>query len=285
MTSLLILSCRHHAAAARTDVSPPAEAIARAGRGAARYIRRMSEVLDIAAIAALVGDPARANMLCALLDGRALTASELAYAAHITPQTASGHLGKLARASLVVPAQQGRHRYYRLAGAHVAAMMESISAVSAIAPPRLKPIRIDDKMREARMCYDHIAGRLGVTLADALRAQHHVEFADDGGVVTPSGEAFFARIGIDLADLAREPARVLPPLHRLERAARAPRRRGRGRSGEPADGVALDRPQARHARACDHADRLEQYRAHLRLLAARSHGAGTPRIAGGRIAA
>ncbi len=181
------------------DVSPPAEAFDRAGRDAPRYIRRMSEVLDIAAIAALVGDPARANMLCALLDGRALTASELAYAAHITPQTASGHLGKLAKASLIVPAQQGRHRYYRLAGVHVAAMMESISAVSAIAPPRLKPIRIDDKMREARMCYDHIAGRLGVMLADALRAQHHVEFADDGGVVTPSGEAFFARIGIDLS--------------------------------------------------------------------------------------
>jgi DNA-binding transcriptional ArsR family regulator len=99
---------------ARTNVSPPAEAIARAGRGAARYIRLMSEVLDIAAIAALVGDPARANMLCALLDGRALTASELAYAAHVTPQTASGHLGKLAKASLIVPAQQGRHRYYRL---------------------------------------------------------------------------------------------------------------------------------------------------------------------------
>ena len=182
----------------REDVSGRTEAIDRAGYGAARYIRLMSEVLDIAAIAALVGDPARANMLCALLDGRALTASELAYAAHVTPQTASGHLGKLARASLIVPAQQGRHRYYRLAGAHVAAMMESISAVSAIAPPRLKPIRIDDKMREARMCYDHIAGRLGVTLADALRAQQHVEFADDGGVVTPSGEAFFARIGIDL---------------------------------------------------------------------------------------
>ena len=167
----------------------------------------MSEVLDIATIAALVGDPARANMLCALLDGRALTASELAYAAHITPQTASGHLGKLAKASLVVPAQQGRHRYYRLAGAHVAAMLESISAVSAVAPPRLRPIRIDDKMRQARMCYDHIAGRLGVTLADALRAQQHVEFADDGGVVTPSGEAFFARIGIDLG-AARASRRV-----------------------------------------------------------------------------
>ena len=167
----------------------------------------MSEVLDIAAVAALVGDPARANMLCALLDGRALTASELAYAAHVTPQTASGHLGKLARASLVVPAQQGRHRYFKLAGAHVAAMIESISAVSAIAPPRLRAIRIDDTMRQARMCYDHVAGRLGVTLADALREHGHVEFADDGGVVTPAGEAFFAKFGIDLS-ASRQSRRV-----------------------------------------------------------------------------
>src|ERR1044071_8269679 len=104
----------------------------------------MSEVLDMAAIAALVGDPARANMLVALLDGCALTATELAYAAHVTPQTASGHLGKLAKANLIVPAQQGRHRYFRLAGKHVAAMIESISEVTAVSPPRLKPIRIDD---------------------------------------------------------------------------------------------------------------------------------------------
>jgi DNA-binding transcriptional ArsR family regulator len=159
----------------------------------------MSEVLDMAAVAALVGDPARANILCALLDGRALTASELAYAAHVTPQTASGHLGKLSAARLVVPAQQGRHRYYRLAGAHVAAMLESISAVAAIAPPRLKPIRIDETMRKARMCYDHIAGELGVALADSLQQHHHIELADDGGIVTESGEVFFHKIGIDLS--------------------------------------------------------------------------------------
>jgi DNA-binding transcriptional ArsR family regulator len=159
----------------------------------------MSEVLDMAAIAALVGDPARANILTALLDGRALTASELAYAAHVTPQTASGHLGKLASARLIVPAQQGRHRYFRLAGPHVARMIESITAVAAIAPPRLRPIRIDDTMRQARMCYDHIAGRLGVTLADALRQHGQVELADDGGLVTPAGEAFFAKLGVDLS--------------------------------------------------------------------------------------
>src|SRR5438128_8827362 len=107
-----------------------ASTLAMARRGA--HIEAMSSAPQIAEIAALVGDPARANILCALLDGRALTASELAYAAHVTPQTASGHLGKLSAARLVVPAQQGRHRYYQLAGAHIAAMLESISAVAAI---------------------------------------------------------------------------------------------------------------------------------------------------------
>ena len=85
----------------------------------------MSEVLDMAAIAALIGDPARANILCALLDGRALTASELAYAAHVTPQTASGHLAKLADGGLLAAEKQGRHRYYRLASPLVGQMLEA----------------------------------------------------------------------------------------------------------------------------------------------------------------
>ena len=86
----------------------------------------MSEVLDMAAVAALVGDPARANILCALVDGRAFTAGELAYAAHVSPQTASGHLGKLAGARLIVSTPQGRHRYYRLAAPQVGHMLEAI---------------------------------------------------------------------------------------------------------------------------------------------------------------
>src|ERR1700726_839464 len=166
-----------------------------------RYLSVMIANMDIAVVGALVGDPARANILCALLDGRALTAGELAYAAHVSPQTASGHLGKLAGGQLIVPAQQGRHRYYRLAGPHVAAMLESITAVAAVAPPRCRPIRIDDKMRSARMCYDHIAGRLGVALADSLQAHHHVELGDDGGAVTATGEAFLHDMGIDIADV------------------------------------------------------------------------------------
>jgi DNA-binding transcriptional ArsR family regulator len=167
----------------------------------------MSEVLDIAAVAALVGDPARANILCALLDGRAFAAGELAYAAHVSPQTASGHLGKLAAARLIVSTPQGRHRYYRLAGPHVATMLESIMAVAAIAPPRCRPIRIDDDLRTARLCYDHIAGRLGVGLADALCARDHVEFSDDGGALTASGEAFLREFGIDV-EKARHSRRI-----------------------------------------------------------------------------
>ena len=95
----------------------------------------MSNAPQMAEIAALVGDPARANILCALLGGQALTATELAFAAGVTPQTASGHLGRLLAARLLVLMKQGRHRYYRLAGAQVAQMLESIMNVALAAPP------------------------------------------------------------------------------------------------------------------------------------------------------
>ena len=101
-----------------------------------RYHPPMADVLDMAAVAALVGDPARANILCTLLDGRGYAAGELAYAAHVSPQTASGHLAKLAEAKLITSTPAGRHRYFRLAGPHVAAMLESIMAVVATATPR-----------------------------------------------------------------------------------------------------------------------------------------------------
>jgi len=168
-----------------------------------RYHRVMAEVLDMAAIAALVGDPARANILCALLDGRAYAAGELAFAAHVSPQTASGHLAKLAESKLVASSPQGRHRYYHLAGPHVAAMLESIMAVAAVSPPRCRPPRIADDLRTARMCYDHLAGQLGVVLADTLQERGFVEFGDDGGIVTGAGEMFFAEIGMDIAAARR----------------------------------------------------------------------------------
>jgi len=157
--------------------------------------------IDLAEVGALIGDPARANILAALMDGRALTAGELAYLAGVAPQTASGHLAKLAGANLLALAKQGRHRYYRLASPLVGQMLESILAVAAVQlPPRRRlPSRIEEQMRTARTCYDHIAGRLGVGIADALTEGGHVLLAEDGGEITPEGVAFLGEIGVELA--------------------------------------------------------------------------------------
>jgi DNA-binding transcriptional ArsR family regulator len=153
----------------------------------------------MAEVAALVGDPARANILCALLGGRALTATELAFSAGVSPQTTSGHLGKLFAARLIVLMKQGRHRYYRLAGPHVAQMLESIMNVALTGPPRFQPkSRLDDKMRHARTCYDHIAGVLGVGLAEAMTARDFVVLGDEAGEVTAAGMEFFNQLGVDL---------------------------------------------------------------------------------------
>jgi DNA-binding transcriptional ArsR family regulator len=154
----------------------------------------------IAEVAALIGDPARTNMLAALMDGRALTASELAYVARVSPQTASGHLGKLAVAELLAMEKQGRHRYYRLASPLVGQMLEGIMAVAGAQTRPLRPNRIEDEMRLARTCYDHIAGRLGVALADRLTGEGHVAFLPDGGEVTPAGLDFLSGFGVSLAD-------------------------------------------------------------------------------------
>ncbi|HEV2677279.1 MAG TPA: helix-turn-helix transcriptional regulator [Aliidongia sp.] len=155
---------------------------------------------NLAEIAALVGDPARANMLAALMDGRALTASELAFMARVTPQTASAHLAKLSESHLLAVAKQGRHRYFKLASPLVGRMLEGIMAVAAIdAPLRHRPPSVKDAaLRQARTCYDHLAGRLGVAVADALTARGHVVLSEDGGTVTESGTGFFQTIGIDL---------------------------------------------------------------------------------------
>ncbi|HJU15938.1 MAG TPA: helix-turn-helix transcriptional regulator [Stellaceae bacterium] len=156
----------------------------------------------IAEIAALVGNPARANMLAVLLDGRALTAGELAFAARVSPQTTSGHLGKLSEAGLLAVHRQGRHAYYRLASPLIGRMIESLMAVAAAGPPRPRPRwRGEEALRTARTCYDHLAGRLGVALADALAAREHVVLAEDGGLVTAAGEAFFAGFGIAVAGI------------------------------------------------------------------------------------
>ncbi len=155
-------------------------------------------------IASLAGDIARAGMLHALMDGRALTASELARVAGVSAQTASGHLAKMTAAGLLSVEKQGRHRYHRLASAAVAQMIEGIMRVaSGMGPMRPAPVTgpRDSALRNARTCYDHLAGHLGVTLADALVERGHVELADDGGLVTESGITLLRELGIDLASL------------------------------------------------------------------------------------
>jgi DNA-binding transcriptional ArsR family regulator len=160
-----------------------------------------------AEIAALAGDPARAGMLHALMDGRALTASELARVAGITPQTTSGHLTRMTAIGLLSVERQGRHRYHRLATPAVAHMLESIMQVASDLEPSRKGFTVgprDAALRRARTCYDHLAGQLGVALADALVGQGYAELTSDAGIVTDTGVEFLARIGIDVdAMLAR----------------------------------------------------------------------------------
>jgi DNA-binding transcriptional ArsR family regulator len=161
----------------------------------------MASTAMFAEVAALAGDPARAGMLHALMDGRALTASELARTAGITPQTASGHLARLTAAGLLAVEKQGRHRYYRLASPAVAQMMESIMRVASVQETSRVRVVVgprDAALRAARTCYDHLAGRLGVALADAMVAGGHVELASDAGLVTDTGIALLDGIGIDL---------------------------------------------------------------------------------------
>ncbi|HTO79831.1 MAG TPA: helix-turn-helix transcriptional regulator [Methylocystis sp.] len=164
--------------------------------------------MDLAQTAALVGDPARANILSALLDGRALSAGELAFFARVSPQTTSGHLAKLTDGKLLSVLKQGRHRYYRLATPQVAQMLEVIMEVALQGPQRHRPVsQRDDAMRTARTCYDHFAGRLGVGLTDALGQRGHLILSEQGGELTESGTAFLREFGIDL-DAARHRRRV-----------------------------------------------------------------------------
>lgn len=164
----------------------------------------MATNANFAEIAALAGDPARAGMLHALLDGRALTATELSHVAGITPQTASGHLARLTKAGLIAVHKQGRHRYHRLASAAVAQMMESIMQVAALANPSRARMFVgprDVALRAGRTCYDHLAGRLGVALADAMVSAGHVELTDDAGMMTDRGVALLERLGLDVESM------------------------------------------------------------------------------------
>ncbi len=144
-------------------------------------------------VAALVGDPARSNMLTALMTGRALTATELAHQAGITPQTASSHLAKLEAGGLIEQEKQGRHRYYRLADPDVAGVLEGLAGLAARAGHmRVRTGPKDPALRRARVCYDHLAGDLGVQMLESMKRQKLVRQHKDDIKLTAEGARFLA---------------------------------------------------------------------------------------------
>ncbi len=153
--------------------------------------------LGIARIARVIGDSSRAEMLSVLMDGRAWTSRELARAANVTPATASAHLKLLVRSALLRVVPQGRHRYYRIASAEVAQAIESLMALAGTPAPRHATARaLDTALRRARTCYDHLAGTLGVTLAEALRKRGAVEVDDRGARLSADGAALLAELRV-----------------------------------------------------------------------------------------
>lgn len=163
---------------------------------------------DITRLTALIADPARAMMLTSLLDGRALSAGELAQVGGITPQTASTHLAKLVEGKLLTATKQGRHRYFRLAGPAIADLLEKLITISAAQlPPMPRTGPRDEALRKARLCYDHLAGEMGVAMFDGLVAQKVliVDVQHENAQLTAHGEAVLSMFGIDVERLQKAP--------------------------------------------------------------------------------
>ena len=162
----------------------------------------MKEGPDIARVAALLGDPARANMLTALMGGKALTATELAQEAGVTPQTASSHLAKLEAGQIVIPRKQGRHRYFTLSGPDIVEALEVMMGIAnRVGHNRVRTGPKDPELRHARVCYDHLAGDMGVALFDGLSKRKLIKTDLNGVALTDAGVDFSNGFGIDLAAL------------------------------------------------------------------------------------
>jgi DNA-binding transcriptional ArsR family regulator len=161
--------------------------------------------------AALMGDPGRANILAALMDGRAKSAKELALIAGVSAPTASEHLSKLVAGRLIDVVARGRYRFFQLAHPLVASAVESMMALSQEGPKRHRPAgAAEQQLRNARTCYDHLAGRLGVALTGYLMADGRLARAENGYRVTSKGRALFADLGIDVADVRRQRRNFAP---------------------------------------------------------------------------
>lgn len=166
----------------------------------------MNEGLNIVSIAALVGDQARSSMLTALMSGKAMTATELAAEANITRQTASAHLAKLVEAKLIVKVSQGRHRYFSLAAEDVSQLLEALMGVAQrTGSVRFKPGPRDPELRQARVCYNHLAGDFGVQIYDAMLGRKFLKLSENNAdasavlELTGAGEAFCVHSGIAIS--------------------------------------------------------------------------------------
>jgi DNA-binding transcriptional ArsR family regulator len=170
----------------------------------------MSVDPEVSTVAATLADKSRAVMLMALADGKAMPAGELARFARVSAQTASWHLARMLEARLVAVEVHGRHRYYRVASEHVARLLE---ALSVVAPPRpaLTATQNDAArtLRFARTCYGHLAGTMGVSMAEAMRSREYLRDCDAGWLLTEAGESWFGALGIDVAGLRRRRRQLL----------------------------------------------------------------------------
>ena len=163
----------------------------------------MKEGPDIARVAALIGDPGRANMLLALMSGRALTATELALEAGVTVQTASSHLARLHEGGLLRARKQGRHKYFTLATPEVAEAIEALMGLAAGAGHLRNRTGPKDKaLREARICYNHLAGELGVKMFDGLIRRGHLLFENGELRLSGSGKELSSSLGIKIEALS-----------------------------------------------------------------------------------
>jgi DNA-binding transcriptional ArsR family regulator len=220
---------------------------------------RMDDATDIASVAALLADSSRSTMLQALMDQRARTAGELARLAKIAPSTASQHLARLSDSGLLAVEAQGRHRYYRLAGPKVAALLESMMAFAPASVP-IPPPRVGFDLRFARTCYDHLAGTIATALYDRLRADGTLHVTSDGIALTSAGARRLQTLGIDTETLraGRRPlarARVLTgpsaatisPVRSEPRCWRASALRTGSPPGPPLARCASRRPDAEHS--------------------------------------
>jgi DNA-binding transcriptional ArsR family regulator len=161
----------------------------------------MSNSPNISRIAALIGDPARANMLMALMQGGARTVSELSVEAGVGLATASSHVAQLQAGGLILARKSGRHKYLELASPDVAALVEQLMALSAPAPLRRPPGPKDAALRHARVCYDHLAGVTGVQLFQSLTQCGYLEQGPDTLGLSPKGRDFATGFGVSSHDL------------------------------------------------------------------------------------